>query len=437
MASRTLATVFVLGVGLAAVLCASFAATTASWPSSENLPMAVVFAILMAVATVRPVHLGFRLNIDLTTVLIIAMALSLPAGLAIIMSLAGAVGGQLLQRTTWSGIVFNSGQIVLQVATAAGILAGFGWKPEEPAFSEVRYVPVMVLAMVSVFLVNTVLVATIIGLQSRIQPLLVWRDALTPDLLIEQTSQFALGLVTAIVVSVQVWILPLLAAPGIILYVSASRKSSLQFQTQDAISALADLVDQRDPYTADHSRRVAIVARELATRLDLAPDEIESIERAARVHDLGKLVIDLSVLNKNEPLTADEWNLFRRHPADGANILTWFPEFRASTSFVRHHHERWDGRGYPNGLAGNEIPLGARILAVADALDAMSSARPYRNPLTAEMIRAEFIEHRAVQWDALVVDALFELIDSGAIDLATREDTTRVYEGLGTVVQNG
>lgn len=437
MATRTLATLFVAAVGLAAAVCAVLATLVLPWHASENLTMAVIFTVLLALATVRPVHLGFRLNVDLTTVLIIAMALSLSPGPAIVLSFVGALAGQLLQRTTWSGLVFNTGQIVLQVASASGILSLFGWQPVEPAFSEARYLPAIVLAMISVFLINTVLVAIVIGLQARMQPWLVWRDALTPDLFVEQTSQFALGLVTAIVISVQAWILPLLAAPGIMLYISARRKSSLQFQTLDAINALADLVDRRDPYTADHSRRVAIIARELATRLELAPDQIEAVERAARVHDLGKLVIDLSVLNKNEPLTSEEWDMFRRHPADGANILTWFPEFKSSTAFVRHHHERWDGRGYPDGLAGNEIPLGGRILAVADALDAMSSARPYRAPLTAERILAEFTEYRGVQWDATVVDALFALVESGAIDLANGDETPRIYDGLGTIVPSG
>jgi HD-GYP domain-containing protein (c-di-GMP phosphodiesterase class II) len=155
------------------------------------------------------------------------------------------------------------------------------------------------------------------------------------------------------------------------------------------------------------------------------------------VHDLGKLVIDLSVLNKHEPLSADEWKLFRRHPADGANVLTWFPEFNRSTDYVRHHHERWDGKGYPDGLAGNAIPLGARILAVADALDAMASARPYRAPLSADAILAEFAAYRDVQWDAHVVDALFQLIRNGTLELDGMNNSPRVYDGLGSLVQSG
>lgn len=436
MESRTLATMFVAGIGLSAALCFAYAALALPGLAANEALLAILFAALTAAATVRPVHLGFRLNIDLTTLLIVATVLTLEPATAICASTLGVVTGQLLQRTTWSGLVFNSGQVVLQVAAAAGIMAAFGWNPSDPAFSNPRFLPVMALAMAVIFLINTVLVSCVIGLQARIVPWLVWRDTISTDLLIEQVSQFALGVVAALVVSVQILILPLLVAPGVMIYVSSSRKSQLQFQTEEAIKTLADLVDRRDPYTADHSRRVAVIAREVATQLSLSPEEITLIERAARVHDLGKLVIDLSVLNKSEPLTADEWRQFRRHPADGANILTWFPEFRRSTTYVRHHHERWDGKGYPDGLAGSEIPLGARILAVADSLDAMSSARPYRAPLSADAILNEFREYRDIQWDANVVDALLYLIQSGTIDLDGAESPLRVFDGLGSLVQS-
>jgi HD-GYP domain-containing protein (c-di-GMP phosphodiesterase class II) len=436
MGSRAFATIFVVGVGLSASLCVAYATLRLPQLDSNELLIGGLFAAMMAAATVRPVHLGFRLNIDLTTLVIIATALILMPAPAILVSAVGVVTGQLLQRTTWSGLVFNSGQVVLQVAAAVSILATFGWDAGDPAFSQVKFLPIMALAMIVAFLVNTTLVSTVIGLQARIPPWFVWRDALTQDLMIEQVSQFALGLVAAVIASIQVLILPLLIAPGVMLYVSASRKNRLEFQTQEAINTLADLVDQRDPYTSDHSRRVAILAREIATRLDLAPNEIAAVERAARVHDLGKLVLDLSLLNKSEPLTQEEWKLFRRHPADGANILTWFPEFKDSTTYVRHHHERWDGKGYPDGLAGREIPMGARVLAVADALDAMASARPYRAPLSADAILAEFSAYRDVQWDAHVVDSLLYLVETGAIDLDGANAAPRVYDGLGSLVQS-
>lgn len=336
----------------------------------------------------------------------------------------------------WSGTLFNGAQVTLQAAAAAGILSLSGWNTAHPDYADASFLPVFLLVMLAIFLVNTGLVSLIIALQARLSMLSIWRDMLTADLLIEQGSQFALGLAAALVADVQPWLLPILLAPGLMLYVSASRKSRLEFQTENAINALADLVDRRDPYTADHSRRVAAVARELATHLGLPHQEIEAIERAARVHDLGKLVIDLSLLTKEGSLTEQEWELFKRHPEDGANILTWFPEFRTSTEFVRYHHERWSGGGYPTGIAGDAIPLGARVLAVADSLDAMASARPYRPALSGEVIIAEFNRQAGRQWDAEVVDALLALIAAGTIHLSMAGESPQVYDGLGAVVQS-
>jgi HD-GYP domain-containing protein (c-di-GMP phosphodiesterase class II) len=436
MAARSIASAFVFGVALVAASITLWLAAIATLPDAHTILIAAVFAALMAAATARQIHFGFRANVDLSTLLIIAMVLSFEPEIAVLATAAGVLTGHLIQRAPWSGALFNSGQVVLQAAAGAGLLALAGWNPDGPAYGDLRFLPAIVLVMVAVFLVNTALVSSVIGLQARIAPWLVWREAVTTDLLIEQASQFALGLVTAIVMHVQIWLLPVLMAPGLMLYVSASRKSNLEFQTLEAINALADLVDQRDPYTADHSRRVAVIARELATSIGMGPHDIIAVERAGRVHDLGKLVIDLGVLNKDEPLSDQEWEQFRRHPGDGANILTWFPEFREATTFVRHHHERWDGQGYPDGLEGNEIPLGARVLAVADALDAMSTARPYRPALTSAAILAEFERFRGRQWDATVVDALFRLVERGTIALPGAGDAPVVYDGLGSVVHS-
>ncbi|HLT18498.1 MAG TPA: HD-GYP domain-containing protein [Thermomicrobiales bacterium] len=435
MGTRAMASAFIASVGALAGLAVAGALATLTLPSPGDAILAVIFAVLVLLAIARPVHFAFRANIDLTTLLIIAIALTFDPSLAVLVTAAGALGGQLVQFSNWSGVVFNSSQVTIQAAVAVAILALFGWDPARPAYEDARYVPVFVLVMIAIFLVNTVLVSLVIGLQTRLSALAIWRDAVTADLLVEQASQFALGLAAALVVEVQPWIMPILLAPGLMLYIAANRKSRLEFQTRDAIAALADLVDRRDPYTADHSRRVAVVARELAAHMDLSPQEIVAIERAARVHDLGKLVIDLSLLNKEGTLTQEDWNLFRRHPEDGANILTWFPEFRPSAELVRYHHERWAGGGYPYGLSGEQIPLGARILAVADSLDAMSSARPYRPALTREVIVAEFKRHSGTQWDPAVVDALLDLIERGTIDLSTDGETPRVYDGMGTVVQ--
>jgi len=435
MGTRALASAYIVSVGALAGLTIAGAVATLTTPSLGTSILATIFAALVLLAIARPVHFGFRANIDLTTLLVIAIALTFDPALAVLVTALGAFGGQLAHFSNWYGVIFNASQVTVQAAVAVAILALFGWEPSAPAYEDARFVPVFVLVMIAIFLVNTSLVAMVIGLQARLSALAIWRDAVTVELLVEQASQFALGLAAALVVQVQPWIMPILLAPGLMLYIAANRKSRLEFQTRDAIAALADLVDRRDPYTADHSRRVAILARELATHMGLAPREIEDIERAARVHDLGKLVIDLSLLNKEGALTPEDWSLFQRHPEDGANILTWFPEFRTSAELVRYHHERWAGGGYPHGLRGEQIPLGARILAVADSLDAMSSARPYRAALPREVIVSEFKRHAGTQWDPAVVAAVLDLIEGGTIRLSATGETLQVYDGLGTVVQ--
>ncbi|MBN1527699.1 MAG: HD domain-containing protein [Thermoleophilaceae bacterium] len=147
----------------------------------------------------------------------------------------------------------------------------------------------------------------------------------------------------------------------------------------EILERLAQALDARDPYTHGHSQRVARNAHMIARRMGLPDDEVARIRVAAAVHDAGKLEIDRAVLNKPGALTDDEFELIKEHPVRGAALLEALEEPEI-VAMVRHHHERLDGSGYPDGLAGDEIPLGARIIAVADTFDAITSVRPYRRP---------------------------------------------------------
>jgi two-component system cell cycle response regulator len=182
---------------------------------------------------------------------------------------------------------------------------------------------------------------------------------------------------------------------------------------------------------------VAAYARELATALRLAPDEVAAIETAARVHDVGKVVIDRDVLAKDSALQDADWQQLREHPLTGERIVSRFPQFAVAARYVRGHHERWDGAGYPDGLSGEQIPLGARVIAVADALDAMVNARPFRSALPAVSILRELEAQRGLQWDTRVVDALLELVADGRIMLpadAQVADTRETEHGRRAVV---
>jgi len=151
-----------------------------------------------------------------------------------------------------------------------------------------------------------------------------------------------------------------------------------------SLMALANALEARDEYTRGHSERVAMLTRHLALSAGLPAPVAELVVQAAKLHDLGKIGIPEAVLRKPGPLTEAEWELMRDHPLTGARILAPLEFFVEGTSIVRHHHERQDGSGYPAGLSGDSIPLGARIVAVADVYDALTSERPYRPGLSQE-----------------------------------------------------
>jgi putative two-component system response regulator len=178
----------------------------------------------------------------------------------------------------------------------------------------------------------------------------------------------------------------------------------------NSIKSLALALEAKDKYTSGHSQRVADIAVEIAQKLDMPPKEVEQLRFASLVHDIGKIGIKESVINKKEGLTDDEYAYISTHSVIGENILTPVIEDEEILKMVRHHHERYDGRGYPDGLSAEQIPLGARILTVADMFDAMTSDRPYRKSVSPEMAINELRKHTATQFDPQVVDAFIGIM---------------------------
>lgn len=172
-----------------------------------------------------------------------------------------------------------------------------------------------------------------------------------------------------------------------------------------AITALAYALEAKDKYTSGHSQRVAEVSVAIAKELGMLQGSIDKIRLAGLVHDIGKIGVKESILNKVGKLTDEEYQHIKSHCEAGEHILIPIVEDEEILKAVRHHHERYDGRGYPDGLSGEQIPLGARILAVADAYDAMISERPYREAMSAEATCTEIECGKGTQFDSKVVDA--------------------------------
>src|ERR1051326_9582029 len=176
---------------------------------------------------------------------------------------------------------------------------------------------------------------------------------------------------------------------------------------QELLELMVKSLEARDPYPSGHSRRVREFSRIIARAMGMSPRELEHVSRAALLHDVGKIHEKYApILSKSEKLSPDEWALMKEHPGDGATLVATMSKLRDVVPSIRHHHENWDGTGYPDGLAGELIPLASRIIRFADTIDAMTTERPYRAPLTEAQAPAELVRCRAPQFDPSITDPL-------------------------------
>jgi len=186
-----------------------------------------------------------------------------------------------------------------------------------------------------------------------------------------------------------------------------SRAKELEVLKEASVELAVQALEARDQLIARHSARAADLATRLAQHLDLDAGCVELMRMAAMLHDLGMIGVRDDILHKPGPLDEDEWEIMRRHPDIGADLIAWHPALAPATPLVRHHHECWDGSGYPAGLRGDVIPMGARILAVAEAFDTITNRRIYRaDPLSADDAIRDISERSGSWYDPSVVGAL-------------------------------
>jgi putative two-component system response regulator len=183
-------------------------------------------------------------------------------------------------------------------------------------------------------------------------------------------------------------------------------------------SVLTNAIEARDGSLEGHCERLADLAVRIGEEYGLGEAELELVHLGALLHDVGKIGVPDRVLKKKGALSLEEFALLRMHPLVGDRLLEPIPTLAEVRPIVRHHHERWEGGGYPDGLAGPDIPLAARIVAVADSVEAMSAGRSYRAPLAREAILAELEHGRGTQWDPVLVDIVVGLVDSGTLTFA-------------------
>ena len=316
-----------------------------------------------------------------------------------------AVGGILItdgfiSRRPAERVTFN----MAQMAIAAG-LCGLVFQRLSPGgeLNLVTDFPALAVSAFVYLFVNNTLVAGVLGMHGR-SFFQEWKLSVQ-EILLPYVSMAPLGALIAY--TYQASPLTLVYFPPLVFVIYNGFKLfvTLQHETDHALVALADSIDRRDEYTYQHSQRVAAHTAAIARTMGIPARQIDLIVAAARVHDLGKIATDNRVLFKQSSLSPDERRLIEAHPAEGGELAGKFSMFRQGRLYIRHHHERWDGKGYPDGLAGEGIPLGARVIAVADSYDAMTSDRPYRKALPADIALIELRRGAGTQFDAEVVEA--------------------------------
>lgn len=303
---------------------------------------------------------------------------------------------------------FNLSQLVISV-TAAGLVfqAAGGTPPPYTVWTE--FIP-LVLTFLTYVVVNTTLVAGIIHLTGGVRFVYQVRFVLR-QLHIQLVTLGVLAILMAIVYPLSPWYLFLVGSPLMVVQASIRGYARLRQQAKTAFTRMAQVVGQRDTYTGTHSTKVAELAAKLARALRLPDATVEQIEAAALVHDLGKVAVPDSILLKPGKLTAEEWAVIKRHPVVGAELLEGLEVYAGVADIVRHEHEHWDGGGYPDGLRGERIPLGSRILALADVWDALTSDRPYRKAFPPDEARRILRGMAGTVLDPKLVDIFLNILE--------------------------
>jgi putative nucleotidyltransferase with HDIG domain len=315
--------------------------------------------------------------------------------------------------------IFNVCQFTISIGVASVVYKVLGGKVDNDSFDLSKVLLPFGGLIISYFIVNISLVSAVISIDSGKRMVDIWRQfapvAFANDL---ASSSFSLFVVFAYA-QLDVSGLFIVLLPLFFLQHSYGLQYRLLKQNKEILEFTIRTIEAKDPYTSGHSARVASLSRELAEVLGLASQKVDEVETAGLLHDIGKIDFAYTdLIGSPAQLTDVEREIIRSHPDRGARLLASLSNLGDTVlSAVRHHHEHYDGNGYPEGLAGNDIPLAARIVMVVDTVDAMLSNRPYRAAMSVEDVASELRRFSGRQFDPSVVGGFLE---SGMLERAAR-----------------
>jgi putative nucleotidyltransferase with HDIG domain len=336
---------------------------------------------------------------------VLASAAIAPHWVSIAVVAAASLAGQIAAKRDRVRSVFNAAQESLALALAILAYQALGGVPLH-SIGESSSLSLFALFLVF-FVTNSICVSGALGIVSDRNPWTIWKEntlsALPYDFLSLPAILFVVWAYSKFgPIGVFVFAVPLFGLRQ--LYKVTGQ---LEQTNRELLELMVAAIEARDPYTSGHSRRVADKARLIARAIGLREKEIERIVAAALLHDVGKIYeVFGPILSKPGRLTPEEQVIMRTHPVKSAELAGKVTELRDVVPLIRHHHENFDGTGYPDGLKGEGIPLGSRIIMFADTIDAMTTDRPYRSALDATSVRKELLRFRGTQFDPSICDAL-------------------------------
>ena len=373
---------------------------------AEFVRAAVTFGLISTLAQALRYRTGSEAaSGSLSFIPVLASAAIAPHWVTVVSVALASLAAQALAGKTALKIIFNSAQNALSLALAIVAYLALGGQPLRD-IGKSGSLSLFALFLVF-FLTNSICVSGAIGMAERRNSWAIWKEntlgALPYDFLSLPVILFFVWIYTQYgVVGAFV-----LAVPMVGLRQLYKVNWQLEQTNRELLELMVAAIEARDPYTSGHSRRVAEKARVIARAVGLRDKEIERIVAAALLHDVGKIhEVFGPILSKPGRLTPEEQVIMRTHPVKSAELAGTVTQLRDVVPLIRHHHENWDGTGYPDGLTGDDIPLGSRIIMFADTIDAMTTDRPYRAALDATSVRKELVRFRGTQFDPQICDAL-------------------------------
>ncbi len=386
-------------------LCSAFAIRT------DLVAWLAIAAIAGAIALLDafPIFLALQVETTVSSIIKFAAVLLCPVPVVALAAFIGTLVAEARVRRAWFKLSFNVAEMTITWTLGAWSFQAVQ-QPGVDYFASPQSILAPLLAGLVVFIVNSFLLTLVISLASRTPFRFVLFQNI-PPVIWQELSILSLGIFLAVLWRYNPLTTLLAVIPLVVVRQSFEMANQLQRQTREALTALVQVIDERDASTLDHSKRVSAHAESIAVALSLSPQEVEVIASAALVHDLGKVGMADAILFSTRRLSPGERKSAERHSEIGAVLLDKFPLFHKGAALVRHHHERFDGTGYPDGLEGEEIPIGSRIIAVADAYQAMIEERAYRRALTKEAAIGELIACSGTQFDPAVVQVLLQVLN--------------------------